>query len=90
MSRELSMGNERPLTEVQVTEISDQNELRGINLNGSDQQSAVDHSEYVEARGVDTELRLDAESDSLYDDGIDIEADFDTWAGTTASLGTIP
>jgi hypothetical protein len=42
------------------------------------------------ARSVDTELRLDAESDTLYDDGIDIEGEFDTLAGTAGSSGTVP
>jgi hypothetical protein len=50
----------------------------------------VAHSEYEGERNPDTELRLDGESDSLYGDGIDIEGDFDTPAGTPGSSGTIP
>ena len=64
--------------------------LRGAALNGSEQNAAADHSEYERGRNPDTELHLDGEVDTLYGDGIDIEADFDTLAGTNGSAGTIP
>lgn len=51
--------------------------LRGEALEGSEQKDAPDHLEYEKKRNPDTELHLDGEEDSLYDDGLDIEADKD-------------
>jgi hypothetical protein len=84
------MGNETPPTDDPATEIVGEGKLRGSALNGSEQKAAVDHSEFERQRNPDTELRLDGESDSLYGDGIDIDEEFDTPAGTKGSLGTIP
>jgi hypothetical protein len=64
--------------------------LRGIALKGSEQRAAADHVEYETGRNPDTELHLDGETDSLYSDGLDLEEDFDTLAGTRGSSGTIP
>jgi hypothetical protein len=84
------MGNENlPIVDA-ATDIAGERKLRGSALNGSEQEAAVDHSEYQIEGGLDTELRLDGESDSLYGDGLEIEEEFDTPAGTPGSLGTIP
>jgi hypothetical protein len=64
--------------------------LRGVALNGSEQRAAADHVEYETGRDPDTELHLDGEADTLYSDGIDLEEDFDTLAGTDGSSGSIP
>jgi hypothetical protein len=84
------MGNETLPADEPATDIAGERKLRGIALNGSEQKAAVDHSEYEKERNPDTELRLDGESDTLYGDGIDIEEDFDTPAGTQGSSGRIP
>lgn len=51
-------------------------------IQGPQAREAADHMEYEKTRNPDTELRLDGESDSLYDDGLDIGDDSDTLAGT--------
>jgi hypothetical protein len=84
------MGDETLPTDEPATDIPGESKLRGIALNGSEQKAAADYSEYERGRNLDTELRLDGESDTLYGDGIDIEGDFDTPAGTPGSSGTIP
>jgi hypothetical protein len=84
------MGNENLPIDDAATDIAGERKLRGSALNGSEQEAAVDHSEYQIEGGLDTELRLDGESDSLYGDGLEIEEEFDTPAGTPGSLGTIP
>ena len=64
--------------------------LRGVALKGSEQKAAADHVEYETGRNPDTELHLDGEADTLYSDGIDLEEDFDTLAGTDGSSGSTP
>jgi hypothetical protein len=61
---------------------SGERRLRGADLGGSEQQRAVDHEDYEKQRNTDTELRLNEEKDSLYDDGLDIEEDDSPLAGT--------
>jgi hypothetical protein len=56
--------------------------LRGSNLGGAEQKDAVDHATYAKNRNPDAELHLDDEKDTLLDDGLDIEDDSDTRAGT--------
>ncbi len=56
--------------------------LRGAELEGADQKNAADHATYEKARNPDTELHLDGEDDSLYNDGLDVGDDDDTLAGT--------
>ena len=65
--------------------------LRGRALQGSDQKSAADHATYEERRNPDTELHLDDEKDTLYDDGLDIDEDDpdDTLAGTRGTSSGI-
>jgi hypothetical protein len=61
---------------------SPERRLRGEDLGGAEQKRAVDHADYEKRRDPDTELRLNDEQDSLYDDGLDIEADDSPLAGT--------
>jgi hypothetical protein len=57
--------------------------IRGGALDGSEGKGAADHDSYEKRRNPDTELHLDGEEDSLYDDGLDLEEeDPDTLAGT--------
>jgi hypothetical protein len=56
--------------------------LRGAALDGSDQKTAVDHTDYEKSRNPDSELHLDDEDDSLYADGLDIGDDSEPLAGT--------
>lgn len=61
---------------------SGERRLRGGDLGGSEKTRAVDHEDYEKQRNTDTELRLDEEEDSLYDDGLDVEEDDSPLAGT--------
>jgi hypothetical protein len=65
--------------------------LRGSALEGSDQKSAPDHMDYEKGRSPDSELRLDGEDESLYNDGLDLEIDEedDTPAGTRGTSSGI-
>jgi len=57
--------------------------LRGNALTGAERKKAADHMEYEKRRNPDTELHLDGEEDTLYNDGLDLEDDSgDTLAGT--------
>ena len=56
--------------------------LRGDELASSEEKLAVDHVSYKKSRNPDTELHLNGEDDSLYDDGLDLDDDTDTLAGT--------
>jgi hypothetical protein len=85
------MGDDDSKTDDQSTSGSaGERKLRGIALKGSEQKAAADHVEYEMGRNPDTELHLDGETDSLYSDGLDLDEDFDTLAGTDGSSGTIP
>jgi hypothetical protein len=60
--------------------------IRGGALDGSEKKGSVDHDEYEKRRNPDTELRLDDEEDTLYDDGLDVEDDDEQpLAGTRGS-----
>jgi hypothetical protein len=84
------MSNETSATDGPTTNSAGEDKLRGTALNGPELKDAADHSEYERGRNPDTELHLDGETDSLFGDGIDIEENFDTLAGTAGSSGTIP
>jgi hypothetical protein len=85
------MGDDDSQTDDQSTSASaGESKLRVIALKGSEQKAAADHVEYEMERNPDTELHLDGETDSLYNDGLDLDEDFDTLAGTHGSSGTIP
>jgi hypothetical protein len=89
--KESSMGNDNsPTDDRSNTDSAGERKLRGIASKGSEQKAAADHVEYETGRNPDTELHLDGEADTLYSDGIDVEEDFDTLAGTHGSAGTIP
>jgi hypothetical protein len=78
------MGNPRDEKE---SDTGAEKRIRGTTLDGSERKTAVDHDEYEKRRNPDTELRLDDEEDTLYDDGLDIEDDDDDQplAGTRGS-----
>ncbi|MGP8098778.1 MAG: hypothetical protein ACLPUH_15655 [Steroidobacteraceae bacterium] len=42
----------------------------------------MNHAAYEKRRNPDTELRVDGEKDSLYNDGLDIEPEPEPLAGT--------
>ena len=85
------MGNDNsPNDDRSTIDSTGERKLRGVALKGSEQKAAADHVEYETGRNPDTELRLDGEADTLYSDGIDVEEDLDTPAGTHGSSGTIP
>jgi hypothetical protein len=63
--------------------------LRGSKVQGSEQKGAADHTDYEKARDPDTELHLDEEEDTLYNDGLDIEDESDTYAGTRGTSSGI-
>jgi hypothetical protein len=57
--------------------------LRGSALEGAESKRAADHATYEKRRNPDTELRLDGEEDTLYDDGLDTgDDDPEPLAGT--------
>jgi hypothetical protein len=84
------MGNETSASVQPTTDSGGEDKLRGAALSGSELKDTADHSEYERGRNPDTGLRLDGETDTLFNDGIDIEEKFDTLAGTDGSSGTIP
>ena len=84
------MGNESFPTDDPTADSAGERKLRGTALKGSEQKDAADHSEYERERNPDTELHIDGEADTLFSDGIDIEENFDTLAGTDGSSGRIP
>jgi hypothetical protein len=55
--------------------------LRG-QIGGAEQKAAVEHTEYEQSRAPESELRLDGEDASLYNDGLDIGDDSEPLAGT--------
>jgi hypothetical protein len=78
------MGN--PSDDTKEPATGAERRIRGKTLDGSDTKQAVDHDSYEEGRNPDTELHLDGEDDSLYDDGLDLEDDDpQTLAGTRGS-----
>ena len=83
------MSNETLPTDDPATDTADERKLRGIALNGPEQKAAVDHSEY-EGKRIRCPVEAQFRVHTLYRDGIDIEGDFDTPAGTSGSSGTIP
>jgi hypothetical protein len=77
------MGNANTPNDPKSPPTGGEGRLRGGALEGSENKIAPDHPEYEKARNPDTELHLDDEDDSLYDDGLDLEDDDpDTLAGT--------
>jgi hypothetical protein len=70
------------------------NETSPVEASQSDASTSDDAGESKlrgsgKARNPDTELHLDGEPDTLYSDGIDIQAESDTPAGTDGSSATI-
>jgi hypothetical protein len=61
---------------------SGETHLRGASLGGAEQRLSVEHADYEKTRNPDTELRLNGEDDSLYNDGLDVGDDSESLAGT--------
>jgi hypothetical protein len=68
--------------------------LEGSELNGSAQQNPATGAEEENECDTDSELHLDGDAavkaDTLYRDGVDLDEDYDTLAGTRGSSATIP
>jgi hypothetical protein len=56
-----------------VLKKSGEDKLRGVALDGSERQRAVDNPAYQKARNPDAVLRTDNEEDTLYSDGLELE-----------------
>lgn len=54
---------------------SGEGKLRGDALTGPEQKRAVDHTTVKKRRNPDTELHVDNEEDTLYNDGLELEDD---------------
>jgi hypothetical protein len=54
---------------------SGESKLRGDALAGPEQKRAVDHTTAKKRRNPDTELHVDNEEDTLYNDGLELEDD---------------
>jgi hypothetical protein len=77
------MGNPETPKDSKDSATAAERRLRGSALDGAENKSAADHDKYEKRRDPDTELRLDGEEDTLYDDGLDTnDDDPDTFAGT--------
>jgi|GEM_PF-1302487 hypothetical protein len=80
---ELVMGNPETPKDSKDSPTAAERRLRGTPLEGAESKTAADHDAYEKRRDPDTELRLDGEEDTLYDDGLDTgDDDPDTLAGT--------
>jgi hypothetical protein len=67
------MANEKPTDNVKTDD--SETALRGAALHGREQKDSVDHTTAAKSRNTDTTLRLDNETDTLYDDGLELEND---------------
>jgi hypothetical protein len=77
------MGNPETPKDSKDSSTAAERRLRGTELEGAENKTAADHDAYEKRRDPDTELRLDGEEDTLYDDGLDTgDDDPDTFAGT--------
>jgi hypothetical protein len=77
------MGNSDSPKDSKQAATAAERRLRGADLEGAENKRAADHDDYEKKRNPDTELRLDGEEDTLYDDGVDTsDEDPDTLAGT--------
>jgi len=77
------MGNPETPKDPKESPTAGEQRLRGTELEGAENKAAADHDAYEKRRNPDTELRLDGEEDTLYDDGLDTgDDDPDTFAGT--------
>ena len=67
------MGDNKTADEGSGADTGGESKLRGRRLDGSEQDSAVDHVADAKKRNTDTTLRLDGEEDTLYEDGLEVE-----------------
>ncbi len=89
------MGNDNATNDDRsTTDSAGERNLPDGSLKGSEQKAAADRAESETERDSDEKLQLDgdttAKTETLYSDGIDVEEEFDTLAGTHGSQGTIP
>jgi hypothetical protein len=91
------MGNVSPQTvegSAAGKNAAGENELQGRESNGSAQKKLAVGAEDDSERDTDVELHLEGEAETnantLYRDGLDLDEDYDTPAGTRGSSGTIP
>lgn len=91
------MGNVNLQTDERSTTVSNdagEHELQGSELNSSTRKNLAIGVEDESECDADSELHLDGDAeikaDTLYRDGLDIDEDYDTLAGTRGSSGTIP
>jgi hypothetical protein len=91
------MGNVNPQTDEESATSNGEaggHEPQGSELNGSAQKDPAIGAEDENERDADSELHLDGDAeikaDTLYRDGLDLDEDYDTLAGTRGSSGTIP
>jgi hypothetical protein len=87
------MGNVNSPTDDRSTNDSDGGGEQGHASTGLEQKDTAIGADCKTERDSESELRLDGEDvkpDTLYRDGIDVEEDFDTLAGTDGSSATIP
>jgi hypothetical protein len=94
---EYFMGNVNPQTDEGSsagTREACGHELKESELNGSVQKEPATGAEDESERDADSELHLDGDAeikaDTLYRDGLDLDEDYDTLAGTRGSSATIP
>ena len=78
--------NEAELDKIQEMDAAGETELRGPRILGSEQIAAVDHLAHRKKRNPDVTLHLDGESDSLYTDGLDVDANSGGLFGTKDTL----
>jgi hypothetical protein len=77
------MGNPDTPKDPKESPTAGERRLRGTELEGAENKTAADHGAFEKRRNPDTELHLDGEEDTLYDDGLDTgDDDPDTFAGT--------
>jgi hypothetical protein len=69
------MGNPETPKDAKESSTAAERRLRGTELDGAENKKAADHDAYEKRRNPDTELRLDGEEDTLYDDGLDTSDD---------------
>lgn len=84
------MPNPAHLSDDEEIDSSGERTLRGVALKGTEQKNTVEHAVYESERSTDEVLRVDAETDTLYDDGLDIAEESGPPAGAPGSPGTIP
>ena len=85
------MSNDNSFSDGRSTpDTAAERELRGSALAGSDQKDAPDHADQVKARNPDATVQSGDDTETLYNDGLDIEENPDPLYGTHGSSGIKP